>query len=212
MIEDRPGEPSWALASSGRVVHPAKMGAGELSSATGRSRTRGDFPSARLMRPPRVEQVAAVCYRLRGADIEFLLVRTRKGRWTFPKGGAESGLTNVQTAALEAFEEAGVQGRIEQTSFSRYRRGKPSSMAQGASAGTVVHAYLCRVVRLLPPQELNRNRTWFSPDQAKSRLRENRESDNGAELTRVVDCAVARIQRTWGGLPDFNGAGNSSRS
>ena len=54
------------------------------------------------------EQVAAVCYRMRGADIELLLVQTRGGRWTFPKGSAEPGLTNAQAAALEAFEEAGV--------------------------------------------------------------------------------------------------------
>jgi hypothetical protein len=41
------------------------------------------------------EQVAAVCYRVRNDEIEFLLVRTRgTGRWTFPKGSAEPGLTH----------------------------------------------------------------------------------------------------------------------
>src|SRR5580658_2281666 len=69
------------------------------------------------------EQVAAVCYRWRGDSIEFLLVRTRSGgRWTFPKGSAEPGLTHAQAAALEAFEEAGVHGRIEETSFATYVR------------------------------------------------------------------------------------------
>ena len=28
--------------------------------------------------------VAAVCYRVKGDEPEFLLVRTRGGRWTFP--------------------------------------------------------------------------------------------------------------------------------
>src|SRR5882672_5085191 len=69
------------------------------------------------------EQVAAVCYWVRGSGIEFLLVRTRgSGRWTFPKGSAEPGLTHAQAAALEAFEEAGVHGRIEEASFARYVR------------------------------------------------------------------------------------------
>src|ERR1700685_2958148 len=69
------------------------------------------------------EQVAAVCYRMRGTTIEFLLVRTRgAGRWTFPKGSAEPGLTHAESAALEAFEEAGVHGRIEEASFASYRR------------------------------------------------------------------------------------------
>jgi 8-oxo-dGTP pyrophosphatase MutT (NUDIX family) len=138
--------------------------------------------------------VAAVCYRIRGTEIEFLLVRTRKGRWTFPKGGLESGLTHAQAAALEAFEEAGVHGRIEEASLARYRRKKRANGKESA-AETLVHAYLCEVLRLGPPQELHRNRTWFSPHQAKAQLRGERDPENGAELARVVDCAVSRIQR-----------------
>ena len=169
------------------------MGAGELPSATVRSRTRAHWPPAKFS--SRVEQVAAVCYRVRGTSIEFLLVRTRKCRWTFPKGGAESGLTYAQAAAAEAFEEAGVHGRIEEGSFARYRRGKGGNAKESAASETVVQAYLCEVLRLGPPQELNRNRTWFSPEKAKWQLRENRSSENGADLARVVDCAVARIER-----------------
>jgi 8-oxo-dGTP pyrophosphatase MutT (NUDIX family) len=139
-----------------------------------------------------LEQVAAVCYRVRGASVEFLLVRTRNGRWTFPKGGAESGLTHSQAAALEAFEEAGVHGRMEEAAFTQYRRGKRINM-QEFGAG-IVHAYLCEVLRLGTPQEANRNRTWFSAEKAKWQLRENRTAENGAEMARVIDCAVARIQ------------------
>src|SRR6266851_9640348 len=170
------------------------MSAGELPSATGRSRTGAHLPPAKSLPSSRVEQVAAVCYRIRGTGIEFLLVRTRKGRWTFPKGGAESGLTYAQAAALEAFEEAGVHGRIEEASFARYRRGKRGNTRESANVETVVHAHLCEVLRL-GAQELNRNRTWFSPEKAKAELRESRTSDNGADLARVVDCAVARIER-----------------
>lgn len=83
---------------------------------------------SQLRKSRECEQVAAVCYRVRGGEIEFLLVRTRgSGRWTFPKGSAEPGLTHAQAAALEAFEEAGVHGRIEEASFARYVRGKRGS-------------------------------------------------------------------------------------
>src|SRR5215470_13183079 len=58
--------------------------------------------------------VAAVCFRLLSTGVEFLLVRTRRGRWTFPKGGTQAGFSHAQSAALEAFEEAGVHGRIEE--------------------------------------------------------------------------------------------------
>ena len=51
-------------------------------------------------------QVASVCYRLKGDEPEFLLVRTRSGRWTFPKGGVDDDATHADAAAREAFEEA----------------------------------------------------------------------------------------------------------
>src|SRR5271155_3560339 len=109
------------------------------------------------------EQVAAICYRWRGDSIEFLLVRTRGGeRWTFPKGSAEPGLTHAQAAALEAFEEAGVHGRIEEASFVRYRRKRVDGQSRASRSGekeVAVNAYLCEVLRLSPPQESKRNRT-----------------------------------------------------
>jgi 8-oxo-dGTP pyrophosphatase MutT (NUDIX family) len=77
--------------------------------------------ASKLTRPAVRQQVAAVCYRTGTRGIEFLLVRTRGGRWIFPKGGVEAGLTQAQSAALEAFEEAGVHGRIEEMPFARYR-------------------------------------------------------------------------------------------
>jgi 8-oxo-dGTP pyrophosphatase MutT (NUDIX family) len=150
------------------------------------------------------EQVAAVCYRLRRDGIEFLLVRTRgSGRWTFPKGSAEPGLTPAQAAALEAFEEAGVHGRIEEASFARYVRRKLGDARNSAKRSErkelAVNAHLCEVLRLSPPKESNRNRTWFSVEEARRRLREGRKSSDGAEFARVVDRAVARIQRLRGG-------------
>src|SRR5690349_25076170 len=94
------------------------------------------------------EQVAAVCYRMRGSDVEFLLVQTGGGRWIFPKGSVEPGLTHAQAAAIEAFEEAGVHGRIEEKPFSRYRVRRAGKKG---SAKQVVMAHLCEVLRLGPP-------------------------------------------------------------
>jgi 8-oxo-dGTP pyrophosphatase MutT (NUDIX family) len=148
------------------------------------------------------EQVAAVCYRMRGSGVEFLLVRTRGGRcWTFPKGSAEPGLTHAQAAALEAFEEAGVHGRIEEASFARYRRKRvdgESRASRSREKEVTVNAYLCEVLRLSPTQESERNRTWFSVEDARQRLREGRKNDGGTELVRVIDRAAARIQQLRG--------------
>src|SRR5436853_6858961 len=122
---------------------------------------RMNFISLKQLRRLRgSEQVAAVCYQISKRGLEFLLVKTRNGRWTFPKGSVESGLTHAQAAALEAFEEAGVHGRIEEVSFTRYVRRKGSGSSSAIEVG--VSAHLCEVLRLGPPQEFNRNRTWFS--------------------------------------------------
>src|SRR6266446_7156728 len=122
----------------------------------------------------------------------------RGGRWTFPKGGIEPGLTHAQAAALEAFEEAGVHGRMEESSFTHYTRRKRADI-RGSSRSPkrelVVNAHLCEVLRLGPPQESNRNPTWFSAQRAKRRLQEDRKPEVGAELARVVELAIARIQQ-----------------
>jgi 8-oxo-dGTP pyrophosphatase MutT (NUDIX family) len=193
------GESNCALVETDRIVHSAGMKDGESHLTTGRARGRMAkfFPPPKSNKLRACEQVAAICYRIRGSGIEFLLIRTRGGRWTFPKGGIEPGLTYAQAAALEAFEEAGVHGRMEDDSFTHYVRRKRTDMrsSTGSDDKIVVYAHLCEVLRLGPPQESNRNPTWFSLQKAKNRLREDRKSDKGAQLAHVVDLAVARIQR-----------------
>jgi 8-oxo-dGTP pyrophosphatase MutT (NUDIX family) len=179
------------------------MSAGEARlpggvSQGGATRTSAKFFRLEHLRQLRgSEQVAAVCYRVRKSGIEFLLVQTRGGRWIFPKGNAEPGLTHAQAAALEAFEEAGVHGRIEEASFTRYIRRKKGLDAVFVEA--VVNVHLCEVMWLDPPQEAGRNPTWFSVEKAKRRLLEDRSTEFGAELVRVVDGAVSRILRARGG-------------
>jgi len=175
-----------------------------------RSTTRKRQSSGRFVRLSQLrklsecEQVAAVCYRMRATTIEFLLVRTRGGggRWTFPKGSAEPGLTHAQAAALEAFEEAGVHGRIEEASFASYLR-MPIDRKRTSRSGekrVAIKAYLCEVLRLSPPQESKRDRTWFSAEEAQRILRQGRENADGAEFARLVDKAVARIQQLHGAI------------
>jgi len=181
--------------------NPVGLRAARVGSSLPRDESSTRFvPVSHLNKLRQCEQVAAVSYRIREGEIEFLLVRTRgASRWTFPKGSAERGLTHAQAAALEAFEEAGIHGRIEEASFARYihqKRGRARRSA-ARSIKFAVDAYLCEVLRLGTPKESNRNRTWFSAKDAKLRLREGRLTSDGTELVRVVDRAVARIERSW---------------
>lgn len=152
-------------------------------------------------RPQKRREVAAVCYRIRKGDIEFLLVQTRSGRWTFPKGGVEADLTQAQSAALEAVEEAGVHGRIEEVPFARYFRKHQnhtpakSMRANATPPEPAVAAHLCEVFRQEAPQEPGRNPTWSSAEKTTQRLRKNRTPEFGAELARIVERAQSRIER-----------------
>ncbi len=132
--------------------------------------------------------VAAVCYRIQPAgEVEFLLVRTRAGRWTFPKGGVDGDPNQAATAAREAYEEAGVLGRVDPSPFTCYLHSKREREAHA------VHAHLCKVMSLQTPEELYRTPTWFSAENAKRRLRQDRQHPYAEELARVVDHAVRQV-------------------
>ena len=122
------------------------------------------------------EQVAAVCYQISKRGLEFLLVRTRHGRWTFPKDDHDADIVWL---------------------FARYIRIKPGRDRHAPQIEIVMNAHLCEVSRLAAPQEADRNPTWFSAEKAKRKLREDRAADYGDDLARIVDRAVARIQRFY---------------
>jgi len=101
-------------------------------------------------------------------------------------------LTPAQSAALEALEEAGVHGRIEDVPFASYfRQGRRSPIASELP----VSAHLCQVLHLAAPQESDRHPTWFTAEKAKRRLQADRAHEEGNELVRVVDRAIGRLQR-----------------
>ena len=141
--------------------------------------------------PPNLQRVhvAAVCYRVREGELEFLLVRTRNGHWTFPKGGVDEDVSHADAAAREAYEEAGVKGWVERRPFSSYRHCKPRSRRDAI----LVHAHMCEVKHMVSPREKYRNPTWFSPSKAKRQLRKFRTSEFAAELSSVIDQATERI-------------------
>jgi 8-oxo-dGTP pyrophosphatase MutT (NUDIX family) len=140
--------------------------------------------------PHRVH-VAAVCYRVRDGELEFLLVRTKNGHWTFPKGGVDEDATHADAAAREAYEEAGVRGWVDHRPFSSYRHRKPGGKSRRHAI--LVQAHLCEVKLLVPPCEEYREPTWFSASTAKRRLRKFRTTEFAAELSSVIDRATERI-------------------
>ena len=141
------------------------------------------------------EVVAAVCHRREEGAVELLLVQTKGGnRWTFPKGHVEPGERPSEAAAREAREEAGVDGEVAATPFTRYRY--PAT--RKAEGETLVAAYLLAVVRQGPPAhgERHRDPTWVAPEEATRLLAAGgREPEYAEEHARVVREAVAILSQ-----------------
>lgn len=149
-------------------------------------------------------QVAAVCYRKRGADFEFLLVNTTSGdRWTFPKGATEPRLSQSQAAEREALEEAGAVGVIEPQHFHLYLQPKGVFGRRKGVQEFVVKAFLLEVTHTQRPHEPRRNPTWFSVNDTRKALAKGREVKYAAELMAVIDRAVEHLSAEGRIVPDY---------
>lgn len=108
-------------------------------------------------------QSAALPYRHRGGVLEVLLITSGSGqKWGIPKGICEPGLTAQASAAQEALEEAGVEGKVHPNSVGRYELVK-----WGATCS--VDIYPMAVTTLLPDSERDeshRHRIWLALDKA----------------------------------------------
>ena len=74
-------------------------------------------------------QIGALCYRITDKNVKILLITSRRSkRWIIPKGWKVDKMSNRKSVALEAWEEAGVQGRVSEraigTFYYRKRTGK----------------------------------------------------------------------------------------
>lgn len=147
---------------------------------------------ASLARLP--SQYAAVCYRIVEEGLQFLLVRTSSGLWTFPKGRPDPGKAGFETAENEAFEEAGARGEIEREPCHVYlhaKRGKKRFKREKFA----VRAYLFRVASTQTPPEPDRDPTWFGLEDAKTALSEGRELIYASSLENTIDAAMAVLAK-----------------
>lgn len=149
-------------------------------------------------------QAAAVCYRVREFSVEFLLVNTSSGKWTFPKGRIEPALTASESAAREAWEEAGARGRIEHQHFALYIDTKRTLGHDNQTREIMIASFLLEVHAAVKPQESDRNPTWFSPEQARKRLRDARAPKYASQISSIIDAAVDRIdEKKLRGIPQI---------
>ena len=118
-------------------------------------------------------QFAALCYRVRNKETQVLLVTSRQSkRWIIPKGWPMEGETPAQTAATEAFEEAGVEGKTYNICLGLYSYTK--FMEDEDNLPCAVSVFPVKVKKVLKtyPEAKERRRKWFSVKKAAARVRE----------------------------------------
>lgn len=102
---------------------------------------------------------------------EVLLVTGRRsGRWMIPKGWPMPGKSLADSAAQEAFEEAGIKGTIEPTPIGSFRHVKQHLLFGTLEVDIFVH--LLAVERELGnwPEKGERSRKWFAIEEAAERV------------------------------------------
>lgn len=120
----------------------------------------------------KLAQSAALVYRWTQNGPRMILV-TSKGtrRWVVPKGGIKPGRKPHESAAEEAFEEAGVAGRISRSCIGVYGYRKANHRF---GAHCMVRVYPMKLTAQLAnwPERKQRRREWVAFDVAAVRVRE----------------------------------------
>jgi len=116
--------------------------------------------------PPTVQQSAAIPWRVvEGRVLVLLITSARSGRWGIPKGHLEPFLAAHESAAAEAFEEAGVVGATAAEAVGTYRYQK-----RGVDFSVAVFPLEVREELPRWPDMEKRERRWFSLERAAERV------------------------------------------
>jgi 8-oxo-dGTP pyrophosphatase MutT (NUDIX family) len=116
-----------------------------------------------------IRQSGVIPFKLTERGIEVLLITTTGGapagapKWSVPKGGVDSGMTPRESAANEAFEEAGAIGRVLEPAVGSYQYEKSGRPA-------VVEVFLFEVREVLDEwlESGVRKRRWADWEEARS--------------------------------------------
>ncbi|MCB1383563.1 MAG: NUDIX hydrolase [Notoacmeibacter sp.] len=112
-------------------------------------------------------QAALLPWRKSSRGIEIMLVTSRgTGRWILPKGWPEHGESLRESAMREALEEAGVEGNAADTALGSYFYDKVLASGLRRRCEVRVFAMQVKDQRKNWPERGERERKWFSPQEA----------------------------------------------
>lgn len=112
-------------------------------------------------------QSSVVPYRILDSGIEIMMITSiRRRRWIIPKGAVEPYMTPQDSAAKEAFEEAGIEGTVAKEPLGRYHYKKWSGICR-----CDVYAMKVETIHDTWQEQEDRDREWIDAKEAINRLR-----------------------------------------
>ena len=118
-------------------------------------------------------QIGALCYRLSKKNVKILLITSRRSkRWIIPKGWKIDKMSNRKSVALEAWEEAGIQGRVSDRSIGTYYYRKRSGKTDFLTCAVKVFALDVKASKKKFPECGQRKLKWVDPPRAISLVTE----------------------------------------
>lgn len=150
---------------------------------------RADLQTADAAKP----QYGALCWRNSPNGFEVLLITSREtGRWVVPKGWPMKDISPAGTAAREAWEEAGVEGKLCETCLGVFSYQK--LLSENCSVPCTVAVYGLRVEKQSRryPEQHQRRRKWFAAHEAAALVEEPELS--ALLLALAQDAQIARTE------------------
>ena len=112
-------------------------------------------------------QSGIIPFRRMDDHIEVLLITNKKkDKWGIPKGLVEDGLSASESAQKEAFEEAGIYGKVYKPSLGKYSIKKWDGKCR-------IKVFAMEVTQILDkwPEDILRRRQWYSVEDASALVR-----------------------------------------
>ena len=131
------------------------------------------------------KQSGVIPYRVRDGKIEVLLITSRsRQNWVIPKGGLCKGMSPSDSAAKEAWEEAGVVGQVDNHKLGVYQYRKRGNTYR-------VNLFLLPVETELEdwPEATQRERQWLEVNTAVNMVKE-------AALKRIIKTSTHQVKLT----------------
>jgi len=126
------------------------------------------------------KQIGALCFKFKEKKLLILLIKSRRSkRWVIPKGWKLESMNSRMSVAVEAWEEAGVQGKVSKRPIGFYYYRKARKDEDFFTCEVKVYSLNVAQIKKKFPEMNERQSKWFSSLEASKLV-------NEPELKRLI--------------------------